>query len=361
MPTKSSRLSNQIFRRLASLNLFSSETSSNNKEIERQEILATYIYIVLLLLCLITAVLYAGPFNPDTTTTVIEYPTPDVVNHLHFKNISTLSCPCSTVAVPYHKLVSIKPTYYSICSSQYVSPSYWSNLYEKNDSVSIQLSAHYRVLASLCQAAHRTIESAQQIFGTNELINTEVITSISFQTYINTAVARFISQIPADFRRTLSYIIGSFGVNQLLNIFSSNWQAILNSKNEVISTYPRRFSSSNCTCSVSSNCTEQLSDGIVSGCFPFDGFRLSKFENLSMNELNDALFVQSWQNTSNYTAYFETCKPSECRYTLRDQNNLLYILITVVSLYGGKIVRIEYSCPYLLLIFRLGKCLTVDY
>ncbi len=55
-----------------------------------------------------------------------------------------------------------------------------------------------------------------------------------------------------------------------------------------------------------------------------------------MSELINALFVETWQNQSNYTAYFEICHPFECRYTVRDRNNLLFILTTILGLYGGK-------------------------
>ncbi len=305
---------------------------------KHQEIVATRIYLFLFTLYIIVAFLYAGPFSTETKTKITEFPTSDIVNDLHTQNISTLSCPCSTAAIHYFKFLSIIPHFHPICYSQYISSSYWSNLSKTNDSVSFQLSAHYRLLSSICQTAERNIKNAQEVFGTRELISIETIPRISFGTHTNALISSFISQIPADYRRMLSFIIGSFRVNQLLNIFTSNWQVDFTNQNEkhLISTYPRRFSVSNCTCAISPNCIEQLDENIVRGCFPFDGFRLSKLENLSMSELNDALFVETWQNKSNYTAYFEICHPLECRSTVRDRNNLLFILTTILGLYGGK-------------------------
>jgi len=319
------------------LNLFSADSSSNNQQMEHQGIIATRIYLFLFILYIIVAFLYAGPLSRETKTTMIEFPTSDIVNDLHTKNISTLSCPCSMAAIPYSQFLSIIPHFHPICSSQYLS-SYWSNLSKTNDSVSLQLRAHYRLLSSICQMAERNIENAREVFGTRELISIETIPRASSEIHINALVSRFITQIPADYRRILSFIIGSFRVNQLLNVFTSNWQVNFTNQNEkhLFSTYPRRFTLSNCTCALSPNCIEQLDENIVSGCFPFDGFRLSKFENFSMSELINALFVQTWQNQSNYTAYFEICHPFECRYTVRDRNNLLFILTTILGLYGGK-------------------------
>lgn len=304
---------------------------------ECQEIVATRIYLILFTFSIIAAVLYAGPFSTETKTIVTEFPTSVIVNDLHTKNISTLSCPCSTASIHYSKFLLIIPYFHPICSSPYVSSFYWSNLLKTNDNLSFQLSTHYRLLSSFCQTAVRNIENAEEIFSGQELISIEAIPRTSFDIHINSLISKFISQTPADYRRILSFIIGSFRVNQLLNIFTSNWQVNFTNHNNkhIFSTYPRRFSSSNCTCALSSNCFEQINDSIVSGCYPFDGFRLSKLGNLSMTKLHNALFVETWQNKSNYTAYFEICHPFECRYTLPDRNNLLFMLTIILGLYGG--------------------------
>jgi len=329
----------KVYQSFRSLNLFPTKISSTDNQMKRDEIIATRIYLILFLLCLIAALLFAGPFSEETKTKIIKLPSSDTVNDLHTKNISSLSCLCSTAAVPHSKILSIIPHYYSICSSDYVTPSYWTDLFQKGDKVSIQLSTHFYVLATLCQTAYRTIKSAQDVFSSQELISVETMTRSSFLIQTEALVSTFISQIPADYRRTLTFIIRSFGVNQLFNVFTSNWKLDFTDEDEqyIITTYPRRFSSSNCTCATSFDCTEQVTNDIVSGCFPFDGFRLSKFENISISQLNDQLFIETWRNESNYTDYFETCHPLECRYTLPDQNNIGFMLTIILGLYGGKI------------------------
>ncbi|CAF0883031.1 unnamed protein product [Adineta ricciae] len=319
------------------VNFFETEISATNKRFEYEEIIATRIYIFLFVLCLIAAFLYAGPFTDEIKTTTIAYPTSDIVNDLHSRQLLTLSCPCSTAAINYSTFLQITPHYYQICSSEFVSSAYWTFLFEKEDNISLALSAHYRLLASLCDVARRTIDNKKELFETRELINVEAITRSSFETQIDALVSTFITQIPADFRRILSFTIGSFRVNQLLNAFTTNWHVDFATENEyyMINTRPRRFSSSNCTCATSSNCIEQLTENTYTGCFPFDGLRLSTYENLSMNYLTQKLFVETWQNESNYTTYFETCRPLECQYTLPDRSNFLYILTTVLGLYGG--------------------------
>ncbi|CAF1036853.1 unnamed protein product [Rotaria sp. Silwood1] len=357
-PYSSSKETHHGFRkmsqRLLSLNLFVSEPPSIEKRFQNQEITATRIYIFLFILCLITALIYSGPFSEETKSIKITFPTMDIVDNLDKKNISRLSCPCSEVAVPYWKFLSIKPAYHSICSSEYISSSYRINLLKKNDSMSLALSTHYRILSSLCYSSHRLIENAKEVFDTRELISVETLTRSSFDIQINILLTTFISHISAYYRRTLSFIVHSFSVNQLLNLFESNWQVDLTNENEtyILKTFPRLFSLSNCSCAISSNCSEQLIGDIVTGCFPYYGLRLSKFENFSLGKLNDQLFVEIWTNHSNYTKYFEACRPLECQYTVSDKNNPLFMLANLLGLYGGLTYSLRLIVGQSLLAYR---------
>jgi hypothetical protein len=125
-------------------------------------------------------------------------------------------------------------------------------------------------------------------------------------------------------------------------------------KNEkyVLTTSPNYFPSSNCTCAISSNCNEQLIDDIHIGCFPYDGFRFSKFQNISLGKLNHQLFVQNWINQTNYTNYFQECQLLECQYTLSDKNNLFSMFTTLLGLYGGLAYFLHFIVGQFLLAYR---------
>ena len=187
---------------------------------------------------------------------------------------------------------------------------------------------------TLCHLSKDMIENSLKVFGSQELINIETITRSSFKNRTDAFISTFISQTPSYYRRTLSFIIGSFRSNQLLNLFTTNWKVHFTDENQnnIIGTSPSHFHLSNCNCAISSNCHEQLTENISTGCFPFDGFRLSKFENESLEKLNNQLFVEKWINKSNYTSYFEKCKPLQCQYTYTNKNDLSYILTTLLGL-----------------------------
>ncbi len=323
------RYFDNILKRFLSLNFFKNDLSSTEKSYENQEIVATRIYIFLFFLCMIGALLYSGPFSKETKLIKLK-PSIDLINNLHHKS---LSCPCSKVSIRYSKFLSIKSEVHSICSKEYFD----RFLLENNVNLSLELITHYRILSSLCDLTNQFINNTKKIFNNRELITIEPLTNSSFNIQTKSLIFNFIRQTKLNYRRTFSFIIKSFSVNQLLNLFTNNWKINFTNETEkyILKTSPHHFSSSNCTCAISSNCNQQLIDDIHIGCFPYDGFRLSKFKNISLEKLNNQLFVQKWINKTNYTNYFQTCQPLECQYTLSNKNDPIFMFTTLLGLYEG--------------------------
>ncbi|CAF4715245.1 unnamed protein product, partial [Rotaria sp. Silwood2] len=63
--------------------------------------------------------------------------------------------------------------------------------------------------------------------------------------------------------------------------------------------------------------------------------RFSAISSITIGTLIDQLFIEAWQNESNYLNYFSICVPLTCRYTYAKRNDILYILTTFLGLYGG--------------------------
>lgn len=287
---------------------------------------------------MIAAILFAGPFSEEIEKSFTSQPTTNDVHELHNRSISTLSCPCSTAAISYGTFLNITPRFHRLCSSNYTSPSYWSYLLNKSDHVSAEMSSQYRILASLCDVSERIIAHSTERFGARELISVETLTRAAFKAKTDALVSNFLTSVPADFRRTSSFIIGAFDANQLINVFTSNWKVRLTNEEDyhLIGTDPRRFPSSNCTCATSADCREKIAEDLFSGCFPYHSFRLSKIERISMASLIKKLFVVAWDKESDYDKYFAACRPTECRWTVADPYNPIYMLVTVLGFYGGK-------------------------
>lgn len=54
-----------------------------------------------------------------------------------------------------------------------------------------------------------------------------------------------------------------------------------------------------------------------------------------MKELFDELFIESWHEQRSYERYFHACAPYSCSYSERRRCNLLYALVTLLSLFGS--------------------------
>ncbi len=196
---------------------------------------------------MIILLLYSGPFSKETTLNVKEKPSIDDINNLYKKNLSRLSCSCARVAVRYAKFLSIKFEFHSICTSEFISPSYRLDLLNNNNNTNIShaLITHYRILSSLCDLSEQFIRNAKKVFDHQELITIEPLTNSSFNIQMKSVISNFIRQTKSDYRRTLAFITKSFSVNQLLNLFRKNWKIDFSSINEkyILKTSSANFSS----------------------------------------------------------------------------------------------------------------------
>ena len=294
---------------------------------EEGSIIATRIYIFLFLMIMIGAFLYYGPLNLESKTTIHENPSIDLFEKLHSNNLTRFSCPCSKVSIPYSKILSIEPVIHPICSTS-----------QNIDSQSLELITHHRILSSYCALSRDYIDHWNEVFEHREMITVETLTNHSFDIQFHSLTKNFLHQIKSEYRRRISFVLKSFHVNQLLHLFLTNWKIDFTngSGNYVIQTVPHTFSSSNCTCAITSKCHEKFNDEIEIGCFPYDGFRLSKHENISFGLLNHRLFVQQWIKRRFYENYFNECHPLKCEYTEFDRNNPESMFTNLLELYGSK-------------------------
>jgi len=72
----------------------------------------------------------------------------------------------------------------------------------------------------------------------------------------------------------------------------------------------------------------------------------SDYENLTINNYLNILFVKNWSITVDYSTYFDHCSPSMCTYTIKERRTFSYAITLFISLYGGLIIilRLFASC-----------------
>ncbi|CAF0785634.1 unnamed protein product [Adineta steineri] len=289
----------------------------------------------------------------------------------------------------------------------FVAEQWWGYLWGEDDvyaCLDLQLlSIQFRVLASLCSLAQQSIDNDKSEFLNNKLVTLEAMSFSSFQAQIDSLNATFIAQTSDKFRRTQSFIYETFRANQLLAVPGTNWQLAFTTAadNYVVATVPRASFGNNYSCITSldsfsrplyidANYNTTVLPGVVAGCLPIDGTRLSTLEcffdsncilnltsiastrittiwiakplnastpsiypsNTLIGSLVDSLFVEDWGIKSNYSSYFDSCAPDSCSYKYIDHNTILYIITTVLGLYGGLTVVLSFIVWYGWLMYR---------
>jgi hypothetical protein len=69
--------------------------------------------------------------------------------------------------------------------------------------------------------------------------------------------------------------------------------------------------------------------------------------NDSLNVLTKELFIENWTKILNYSSYFEQCQPQSCLYDTNERAQVLYIITSLLALYGGLTVVLRVIIPYI--------------
>ncbi|CAF4280990.1 unnamed protein product, partial [Adineta steineri] len=67
--------------------------------------------------------------NPQSRLVTISHVTPSIIDQLRLEHGETLSCPCSTVSIPYADFVSHAVSFDPICTSIFTSQQWIAALY----------------------------------------------------------------------------------------------------------------------------------------------------------------------------------------------------------------------------------------
>jgi hypothetical protein len=107
------------------------------------------------------------------------------------------------------------------------------------------------------------------------------------------------------------------------------------------------------TCLYNSTCLNQIiiAQSIIA---PLNPLLLSRFSiNTTVNDLAAESFVEEWTSHISYSKFFDKCHPSYCQYSVTSRHDLLFILTSVLGLYGGMTTVLYFLVP--LLITLAGK------
>lgn len=235
------------------------------------------------------------------------------------------------------------------------------------------------------------------VFDNNVIIDTALYTRAALELFITNAINTIPVQVSAYFRTVIPCITEIFEGNLLPTAFNTDWTIEYGNESNgyLTRSIPRLYMNNTCNCVVSNSCQDYLRVGpsnltllgLIIGCTPFEGLRLSTLEcfystgcistiityleyytqidgsppnnfvpptgpliaippldnsiksrflpNSSIGSLINEMFIEDWINTSSYDSYFSVCAPSACRYEYTKYQDISDVATFLLSLYGG--------------------------
>ena len=76
------------------------------------------------------------------------------------------------------------------------------------------------------------------------------------------------------------------------------------------------------------------------------------FPNTSTRDIFNQQMVEQWYTVKNFPAYYTACAPVKCTYTFSQRNDFLYVIITIIGLFGSLGVAMRIVSP---LIIKFGR------
>ena len=78
-----------------------------------------------------------------------------------------------------------------------------------------------------------------------------------------------------------------------------------------------------------------------------DGYLLESSEtkfspNTTIETIVNALFVENWSTTSSFSNYYRKCAPISCTYTFTQTGSVIFIITTLLGLFGGLTIVLRF-------------------
>ncbi|CAF4033211.1 unnamed protein product [Adineta steineri] len=169
------------------------------------------------------------PFHyPTSRIVTISNITPSLFDQLHHEHGETLSCPCSTITVPYSIFVTNNVSFHPVCSSVFVSREWIegfylpiANAYLVDDFRTTAFS-QFELLAALCSLSEEAVSKALLDIQNNQLVTVELLEEKDIQSQVEAMVALFEETVKIQVTSFLQLIQMTYHSNTLVSAFGTN-------------------------------------------------------------------------------------------------------------------------------------------
>ncbi|CAF1437934.1 unnamed protein product [Adineta steineri] len=359
-----------VYAKVVELNSFRQRDfgSSFNPEIYQQlGRWATRLFIVCLI-CSFLLLLVYRIIEPATLIKTFSKPDFQRYQGLKEKYKDQLTCICQSFATQYDRFLEIQYNFHQICESEFttnewrteITSSIVANLskYDKRD-YRRYLTSHLQYLRGLCQLSIKTVVDDKEQLLSRSLITNELLSENEFTKHFNEFEEQHRLNLPKLFDRLLMLILSMNHGNAFMSTHGTNYQYIapwFDIKDPSYVITEALLYDHECSCALSRYCSSDaylfnnksrktiFIEGMKIGCTPSESFHQSTLQcfynssclhllvensivplvpresryliNTTIDELRKNLFLENWNTTSNYSAYFHQCSPSICSYSL---------------------------------------------
>ncbi|UJR20228.1 hypothetical protein I4U23_023359 [Adineta vaga] len=369
---------------LIELNFFENQMETNNRQIRYQRY-ASRLYMFFVILALLIFANYTL-LRKNIHRETIFNPTESDFLKLHGLYSTSLSCPCTSISIPYSTFLYTIPSYHQICSSDFTS-SQWMDyvaiLDENTNYYSLDYRLHagsyFQSLGTFCYQAKKTIDTALNIYLQTQFVGSQVLSQQLFESQMNSSIQNWQSATINQFLRTIQLLRATTQGNQLLH-HALNADFYTNRTTRQTSMTSRVYS--NCSCTLSSSCLIDLSiydnqfqiryyiPNFFIGCFVIESLLQSTLQcfydrscmfgidqylalpledsfnfsplNSTLNSPNQTidyivnhLMVDSWSSNISFTSYYSSCSPKLCTYEEERQDTLFILITAIIGVLGG--------------------------
>ncbi|CAF4832005.1 unnamed protein product [Rotaria sp. Silwood1] len=243
-------------------------------------------------------------------------------------------------------------------------------------------------LSSLCTLVNSTINDALIVFYSKTLVTDRAQSQTTIQIQIDAALTHFYLSTSRAVIRELDFIQQVSQGNGIISEIESNWyftSLIQPIQYGSIWAKSRSYSdhNSSCSCGINYMCTsvamidEWLVPGFRVGCYPLQSLLQSTLNclynrtcinqlksiysntdltvqpldptlsspNVTVQTLINELLVDRWYNSINYDQYYSSCAPISCTYSYNNQVDSIYLVTSIIGLFGGLTVALKISVP----------------
>ncbi|CAF3911936.1 unnamed protein product, partial [Adineta steineri] len=188
-----------VYEAIRNYNVFLNEDDDENGEsndrakVIKHQRYATRLYLTLFIVSFYVLIITTIT-NPQSIAVTVSNITPELFEQLRSDYGLALSCPCSTISIPYKAFISNEVSFDPVCTSIFTSRQWIEALYLPNASAYLLIdfrstaNSQFEILAALCSFSDDTISQSINEFGTNQFITVQLLPEDQVQAQVNAAI-----------------------------------------------------------------------------------------------------------------------------------------------------------------------------